>query len=74
MCVTAKYSVLFELGFTVQILVHQAEGAEERKWRMEKAWEGGVVGRQGAQRHGMIEACFSVDSSRHHEEFRSDSL
>ena len=28
------------MGFKVQILVHQAEGAEERKWRMEKAWEG----------------------------------
>ena len=60
----------FELGFKVQIVVHQAEGAEERKWRLEKALEGG---RQGSTETETI-ACFGIDCSDHHKEFTADRL
>ena len=44
--------------------MQKGQRGESGEWRR----HGRAGGRQGAWRHGMIEACFSVDSSRHHED------
>lgn len=61
-----------ELGFKVEVTVHQAEEAEERGWGMEKKALGVGVRKREEQRHENI-GYFSTEYSETHEEFRADS-